>query len=106
MLTPVQVATGAGEMYSDEVQQIQNLSHHGTQQLLADLEYFCNVLAALGVALPAGLSTWQVLIPSSVCLFHSSSFVCSVLADGRCCQSAATLGKARKPPVIFTNPTC
>jgi len=38
MLTPVQVATGAGEMYSDEVQQIQNLSHHGTQQLLADLK--------------------------------------------------------------------
>ena len=56
----VQVATGAAEMYADEVQQIQNLSHHGTQQLLADLEYFCNVLAALGVALPPSLSTWQV----------------------------------------------
>ncbi len=61
MLTSVQVATGAAEMYSGEVQQIHNLSHHGTQQLLADLEYFCNVLAALGVALPAGLSTWQVI---------------------------------------------
>ena len=61
MLTRVQVATGAAEMYSDEVQQIHNLSHHGTQQLLADIEYFCNVLAALGIALPAGLSTWQVI---------------------------------------------
>ena len=61
VLTPSQVATGAAEMYSDEVQQIHNLSHHGTQQLLADLEYFCNVLAALGVALPVGLSTWQVI---------------------------------------------
>ena len=61
MLTRVQVATGAAEMYSDEVQHIHNLSHHGTQQLLADIEYFCNVLAALGVALPAGLSTWQVI---------------------------------------------
>ncbi len=61
MSTPLQVATGAAEMYSNEVQQIHNLSHHGTQQLLADLEYFCNVLAALGVALPAGLSTWQVI---------------------------------------------
>lgn len=56
----MQVGTGAAEMYADEVQQIQNLSHHGTQQLLADLEYFCNVLAALGVALPPSLSTWQV----------------------------------------------
>ena len=57
---PLQVASGAAELYADEVQQIVSLSHHGTQQLLADLEYFCNVLAALGVALPASLSTWQV----------------------------------------------
>ncbi len=56
----MQVATGAAEMYADEVQQIQTLNQHGTQQLLADLEYFCNVLAALGVALPPSLSTWQV----------------------------------------------
>ena len=54
------MATGAAEMYGAEVQQIQTLSPSGTQQLLADLEYFCNVLAALGVALPASLSTWQV----------------------------------------------
>lgn len=54
------VATGAAEMYGAELQQIQTLSPSGTQQLLADLEYFCNVLAALGVALPASLSTWQI----------------------------------------------
>lgn len=60
VLVRLQVASGAAELYADEVQQIASLSHHGTQQLLADLEYFCNVLAALGVALPASLSTWQV----------------------------------------------
>lgn len=60
VLVHLQVASGAAELYADEVQQITSLSHHGTQQLLADLEYFCNVLAALGVALPASLNTWQV----------------------------------------------
>lgn len=67
------VATGAAEMYSDEVQQIHNLSHHGTQQLLADLEYFCNVLAALGVALPVGLSTWQVALGWPLETFSSAA---------------------------------
>lgn len=57
----VQVASGAAELYAEEVQQIPTLTPHGTQQLLADLEYFCNVLAALGVALPSTLTTWQVL---------------------------------------------
>ena len=57
----VQVASGAAELYAEEVQQIGSLTPQGTQQLLADLEYFCNVLAALGVALPPTLTTWQVL---------------------------------------------
>ena len=59
----VQVASGAAELYAEEVQQIHSLTPHGTHQLLADLEYFCNVLAALGVALPPTLTTWQVLTP-------------------------------------------
>ena len=57
----VQVASGAAELYAEEVQQIQSLTLHGTHQLLADLEYFCNVLAALGVTLPSTLTTWQVM---------------------------------------------
>ena len=67
----LQVANGAAELYADEVQQVHRLSLHGTQQLLADLEYFCNVLAALGVALPPSLSTWQVNVTSLrlCCLF-------------------------------------
>ena len=28
--------------------------------MAADLEYFCNVLSALGVAVPSRLGTWQV----------------------------------------------
>lgn len=40
--------------------QIPFLTQHGSQQLLADLEYFGNVLAALGVALPPSLVTWEV----------------------------------------------
>ena len=40
--------------------QIPYLTQHGGQQLLADLEYFGNVLAALGVALPPSLVTWEV----------------------------------------------
>ena len=124
VLIPLQVATGAAEMYSDEVQQIHNLSHHGTQQLLADLEYFCNVLAALGVALPVGLSTWQVIthhvlfwVPAARCntwlLLQVAAESCSlffsidlghmcrgidgvVLADHRCCQSVCISGKGCK----------
>lgn len=57
------MATGAAELYGEEVQQIRSLTPFGTQQLLADLEYFCNVLAALGVALSPSLTTWQVWAP-------------------------------------------
>ena len=48
-------------MYVAQVQQIQVLSTQGSSQLAADLEYFCNVLSALGVALPPALATWQVI---------------------------------------------
>lgn len=54
------MATGAAQLYADEMLQIPYLTQHGGQQLLADLEYFGNVLAALGVALPASLVTWEV----------------------------------------------
>ena len=48
--------------------QIPFLTQHGSQQLLADLEYFGNVLAALGVALPPSLVTWEVRGCISHCL--------------------------------------
>lgn len=43
-----------------ELSSIRQLSEAGSAQLAADLDYFCNVLAALGVALPPQLVTWQV----------------------------------------------
>ena len=54
------MAAGAADLYTDQLQQIPMLSSQGAQQLAADLEYFCNVLSALGVAVPARLGTWQV----------------------------------------------
>ena len=54
------MASGAAQLYADEMLQIPFLTQHGSQQLLADLEYFGNVLAALGVALPPSLVTWEV----------------------------------------------
>eukprot|EP00884_Botryococcus_braunii_P002839 jgi/Botrbrau1/12556/Bobra.0169s0092.1 len=54
------VAAGAADMYVSELEKVDRLSASGAQQLAADLEYFCNVLSALGVALPPTLVTWQV----------------------------------------------
>jgi hypothetical protein len=59
ILLLAQVAAGAAELYTGQLAQIRELSGPGAQQLAADLEYFCNVLAALSVALPADLVTWQ-----------------------------------------------
>lgn len=58
----MQVAAGAADLYTDELQQTPFLSPQGSQQLAADLEYFCNVLSALGVAIPSRLGTWQVAV--------------------------------------------
>ena len=57
-----QVAAGAADLYANELHHITHLSRHGAQQLLADLEYFCNVLAALGIPLPPILGTWQTAL--------------------------------------------
>jgi hypothetical protein len=50
---------GAADLYAAQLQHIASLSSQGSQQLAADLEYFCNVLSALGVSVPATLGTWQ-----------------------------------------------
>lgn len=51
---------GAADLYATQLQHIASLSSQGSQQLAADLEYFCNVLSALGVTVPSTLGTWQV----------------------------------------------
>lgn len=53
------MAAGAAELYVKELSRIGALSQAGAAQLAADLDYFCNVLAALGVSLPPQLVTWQ-----------------------------------------------
>lgn len=53
-----QVAAGAAALYVQQLQRIERFSPLGSQQLAADLEYFCNVLAALSVALPPELISW------------------------------------------------
>ncbi len=42
---------------------LRRLSGPGAAQLAADLDYFCNELAALGVALSPSLLTWQARAP-------------------------------------------
>ena len=64
---PLQVAAGAAVLYVQQLQRIERFSPLGRQQLAADLEYFCNVLAALSVALPPELVTWQVSMQSASC---------------------------------------
>jgi hypothetical protein len=60
MLCVCQVAAGAADLFVGELSSIGALSEAGSAQLAADLDYFCNVLAALGVSLPPQLLTWQV----------------------------------------------
>ena len=63
------MAAGAARVYVQELSSIRRLSEAGSAQLAADLDYFCNVLAALGVALPPQLVTWQVRpLPCCSCL--------------------------------------
>lgn len=56
----VQVAEGAAELYVAQLGQLRGLTPQGSAQLAADLEYFCNVVSALGVSIPTALATWQV----------------------------------------------
>mmetsp|Transcript_24524 Transcript_24524/g.33821 ORF Transcript_24524/g.33821 Transcript_24524/m.33821 type:complete len:803 (+) Transcript_24524:165-2573(+) len=53
------VASGAAEMYTEELLKVEHLSDKGAQQVAADLEYLCNVYAALGEMVPAPLATFM-----------------------------------------------
>lgn len=54
------MAAGAANLYVKQLSRVHLLSDLGSQQLAADLEYFCNVLSALGVAVPTALGSWQL----------------------------------------------
>ena len=81
------MAGGAAEALLEELGALGRLSNPGAAQLAADLDYFCNVLAALGVALSPPLLTWQARPGCSVELIS-----CSVLASALCCQSCCLPG--------------
>lgn len=89
----LQVAAGAAEYYTQQLAIIPKLTLQGCQQLTADLEYFCNVLAALGACIPAALSTW--LIASQ---WSDEEFQQAAKAAGEDMDSAslAAIAEARK----------
>ena len=64
----MQVAEGAAELYVAQLGQLRSLTLHGSAQLAADLEYFCNIVSALGVSTPPALATWQVRSPTHAVL--------------------------------------
>eukprot|EP00241_Pyramimonas_parkeae_P016908 CAMPEP_0114299448 /NCGR_PEP_ID=MMETSP0059-20121206/12979_1 /TAXON_ID=36894 /ORGANISM="Pyramimonas parkeae, Strain CCMP726" /LENGTH=798 /DNA_ID=CAMNT_0001421921 /DNA_START=64 /DNA_END=2460 /DNA_ORIENTATION=+ len=53
------VALGTAEMYLEQLLRIETLSDKGAQQAAADLEYLCNVYAALGETVPTPLITFM-----------------------------------------------
>eukprot|EP00850_Spirogloea_muscicola_P009999 SM000057S18429 [mRNA] locus=s57:547827:552731:- [translate_table: standard] len=56
------VAEGATALYIEQLRAIAALSEQGARQLAADIEYLCNVLAALSMATPAVLGTFQACL--------------------------------------------
>eukprot|EP00850_Spirogloea_muscicola_P009387 SM000052S17779 [mRNA] locus=s52:718780:723671:+ [translate_table: standard] len=59
---PRHVAEGATALYIEQLRAIAALSERGARQLAADIEYLCNVLAALSMATPAVLGTFQACL--------------------------------------------
>lgn len=53
------VALSSSSLYLSTLRALPSLSSGGAAQLAADLEYFANVLATLGVDPPAELAAWQ-----------------------------------------------
>ena len=82
------MAGGAAEALLGELGALGRLSSPGAAQLAADLDYFCNVLAALGVALSPPLLTWQARPECYVDLTFWG-----VLALAVCCQCCCLPGR-------------
>lgn len=43
-----QIVTGAAELFADEILQMEHLTKTGSTQLAADVQYFGNILSAMG----------------------------------------------------------
>ena len=56
------VALAAAGLYLGQLAQVRGLSAQGAVQLVADIEYFCNVLNTLGLGVPPALAAWQAAL--------------------------------------------
>ena len=63
---PTQVALSTAAQYQAALGGLAGLTPQGAAQLAADLEYFCNVLTTLGVAVPPSLAAWQAAAAAPV----------------------------------------
>lgn len=85
------MAGGAAEALLEELGALGRLSGPGAAQLAADLDYICNVLAALGVALSPPLLTWQA---RPHCLVDNSLQCPCRCSPGICCSYIAVSKKS------------
>lgn len=56
------IALSTATTYQNQLSKIQRVSEQGALQLVADIEYFCNVLSTLGLSAPPVLATWQAAL--------------------------------------------
>ncbi|XP_044180833.1 conserved oligomeric Golgi complex subunit 7-like [Acropora millepora] len=64
------IARGTMHVYTESILRIHELTPYSTQQLLADIDYFCNVLEALEVTPSQMLTHINVLLKASPDKFH------------------------------------
>ncbi|XP_044180688.1 conserved oligomeric Golgi complex subunit 7-like [Acropora millepora] len=64
------IARGTMHVYTESILRIHELTPYSTQQLLADIDYFCNVLEALEVTPSQILTHINVLLKASPDKFH------------------------------------
>jgi len=64
------IARGTMHAYTESILRIHELTPYSTQQLLADIDYFCNVLEALEVTPSQTLTHINELLKASADKFH------------------------------------
>lgn len=74
-----QVALDTAAHYQQQLAALPGLTAQGAAQLAADLEYFCNVLTTLGVAVPPSLAAWHAAAAAPA---HGFAAVAEAAAQG------------------------
>ncbi|EFN55444.1 hypothetical protein CHLNCDRAFT_133750 [Chlorella variabilis] len=73
------VALDTAAHYQQQLAALPGLTAQGAAQLAADLEYFCNVLTTLGVAVPPSLAAWHAAAAAPA---HGFAAVAEAAAQG------------------------